>query len=425
MRLDKTVIQTVFRLLHAAAMFISLICVLATMTAMPLAIASDEASPSQENRSVPTIFYAGRIAGNGKSTRIFFDIDRKMEFSNFFMDNPARLVIDGPPMLFRFANPNDLEPRGLVSFLRYGAIARDRSRIVISLAGPARISDISIREINDGALYRLVIDLASVDPQVFEALVRKQQQITEKSAKNATSGNVPDFEPKSEGRFRIVIDPGHGGIDSGAIGVNGTREKDLTLEISDLIAKQIRELGTFDVKLTRNEDIYLSLRERVDFSRQAEADLIISVHADSLRQKWVRGAAVYTLSQTASDDLAEQLAHSENMTDIVAGLDSPEEDEVVTGILADLTARETKVFSRRFSSTLIRFLEPELNMLKNPQRSASFVVLQAPEVPGVLVELGYLSNAEDEKMLTDPEWQEDVAVLVARAVVTFFESRSD
>jgi N-acetylmuramoyl-L-alanine amidase len=386
-------------------------------------IAGSADAAAQARQIEPSVFFAGRIAGNIKSTRIWFDIDKRLEFTSFLMDAPERLVIDAPAILFRFAEPADLEPRGLVSFLRYGAIARDRSRIVVSLAAPAKVTDIALREVNGGQSFRLVIDLAAVDRAEFERLVSEQQQLDGKSNETVIKGDRPRATPKAGGRFRIVIDPGHGGIDSGAIGVNGAREKDLTLKLSLLIAEKIRKAGSYEVELTRDEDVFLSLSERVDFSRRVGADLLISVHADSLRQKWVRGAAVYTLSNTASDDLAEQLAESENMTDIVAGLDNPAEVEAVTGILAELIARETKLFSQRFSATLVRFLKPELNMLKNPQRSASFVVLKAPEVPGVLVELGYLSNPEDEKMMSDPEWQDQAAGLIADAVESFFERR--
>jgi len=149
---------------------------------------------------------------------------------------------------------------------------------------------------------------------------------------------------------------------------------------------------------------------------------MMTLHADSLRQNSVRGASVYVLSRKASDELAHELAQSENMSDIVAGFEAPPEDDAVNDILADLTARETATFSRSFSSTLVEKLKEEIALLKNPMRSASFAVLKAPEVPGVLIEMGYLSNAEDEKQLTDPDWQKTFAGLVARAVSKYFET---
>ncbi|MEM7462761.1 MAG: N-acetylmuramoyl-L-alanine amidase [Pseudomonadota bacterium] len=371
----------------------------------------------------PALVSAGRVAGDENSTRLYFDFDRKVEFKSFLMDEPGRVVLDGPSMLFRFTNPDDLEPRGLVSFLRYGAIGQDRSRIVISLSDPAEISEVKLLEIESGKKFRLVIDLNRISEEEFKQSIADQQELLGKSGETAIKGDRLRPAQKKEGHFVIVLDPGHGGIDGGAIGASGVREKDLTLKIAKLLAKKISSKGPFDVKLTRDSDVFLSLRERVNFARRNNADLVISIHADSLKQKWVRGASIYTLSNKASDALAEQLAESENMADIAAGLDNPVEEEVVSGILADLTARETKVFSLAFSSTLTGNLSSGIKMIKNPQRSAGFMVLKAPEVPGVLLELGYLSNAEDEKLLTDPEWQENIVRLIANSVLSFFEPR--
>ncbi|MGI9400115.1 MAG: N-acetylmuramoyl-L-alanine amidase [Rhizobiaceae bacterium] len=379
--------------------------------------------PARLKLQQPAIVSAGRVAGDENSTRIYFDFDRKIEFKSFLMDEPERMVIDGSSMLFRFANPDDLEPRGLVSYLRYGAIGSDRSRIVVSLSGPAEISEIKLQELESAQKFRLTIDLSKVSPEQFRQSIANQQQLLGKSGETAVKGDRMRPAEKKEGHFVIVLDPGHGGIDGGAIGAKGTREKDLTLQIANKLAEKISAKGPFDVKLTRNSDVFLSLRERVNFARRNKADLVISIHADSLKQKWVRGASIYTLSNKASDALAQQLAESENMADIAAGLDNPVEEEVVSGILADLTARETKVFSLAFSSTLTGNLSSGIKMIKNPQRSAGFMVLKAPEVPGVLLELGYLSNAEDEKLLTDPEWQDNIARLIANSVFSFFEPR--
>lgn len=382
------------------------------------------ASGSIASKQVPpAIVSAGRVAGDENSTRLYFDFDRRIEFKSFLMDEPGRMVIDGPSMLFRFSNPDDLEPRGLVSFLRYGAIGRDRSRIVISLSGPAAISEIKLQEIESAKRFRLIIDLSKISAEEFKQSIASQQELLGKSGETAVKGDRLRPAEKKEGHFVIVLDPGHGGIDGGAIGASGVREKDLTLEIANILARKISAKGPFEVKLTRDSDVFLSLRERVNFARRNKADLVISIHADSLKQKWVRGASIYTLSNKASDALAEQLAESENMADIAAGLDNPIEEEVVSGILADLTARETKVFSLAFSSTLTGNLSSGIKMIKNPQRSAGFMVLKAPEVPGVLLELGYLSNSDDEKLLTDPDWQENIARLIANSVFTFFEPR--
>ena len=166
------------------------------------------------------------------------------------------------------------------------------------------------------------------------------------------------------------------------------------------------------------------MRQRLKFNRDAQADLFISIHADSLKQRFVRGSTIYTLSKRASDRLSEALANSENRVDLVAGLSLPEkETKVVTDILVDLTARETKQLSRHFSAVLMNELKPKVILIKNPQRSAAFGVLKAPEVPSVLLELGYLSNTEDEKLLTSKPWREKAALAVKDAVMAFFKGR--
>ncbi|MCG6857000.1 MAG: N-acetylmuramoyl-L-alanine amidase [Salaquimonas sp.] len=376
-------------------------------------------------RQPPAVVFAGRIAGDATSTRLFFDFDRKIDFSSFFMEKPDRLVIDGPPMLFRFAEPELIKPRGLVSFLRYGAITAQKSRIVVSLARPVKLNRFEVVEIEEGKIFRLVVDLAPTGPAAFRQMIAEQRARFGASGEVASKGDRVQVSNKQPGRFTIVVDPGHGGIDGGAKGISGTREKDLTLAAGRKIAEKIAAAGPFDVKMTRNDDVFLSLGERVAFAQRNQADLVISVHADTLRQKWVRGATVYTLSKRASDELASQLAVSENMSDLIAGLDNPKEEDVVQDILADLTARETSVFSRSFSRILVGRLGQKVNLIKNPQRSAAFVVLKAPEIPSVLVELGYLSNRKDERLMNEAEWQDGVADQVARAVSDFFKPRME
>lgn len=376
----------------------------------------------------PAVVYAGRVAGDANSTRVYFDLDREVEFRHFTMLGPDRLVIDAPALLFRLAEPAALDPRGLVSFLRYGAISRDRSRIVLSLKSPARVALFKLEALEQGKKYRLVIDLAKTTASEYAAIAKRDRDrvAAPGGAMPARDGAGEDGAPQAEKRpdhFTIVIDPGHGGIDGGAKGRNGTLEKELTLDVAKRIAVDLEKAGPFEVSLTRTEDVFVSLRDRVAFARRNNADLVISVHADSLRQKGVRGASIYTLSRDASDALAHELAESENMADVAAGLESPAETDAVTDILADLTARETSVFSRSFSTTLVNLLAREVQLIRNPQRSAAFAVLKAPEIPGVLLEMGYLSNIEDEKLLNDPDWRESVAERIVSAVQAFFEPR--
>ncbi|MCU0791101.1 MAG: N-acetylmuramoyl-L-alanine amidase, partial [Nitratireductor sp.] len=395
----------------AAARLLAVMFALFLSFSLPAAHAGETAQPQ-------ATVTAGRIAGDENSTRVFFDLDRKVEFSTFYMARPDRVVIDAPALLFRFAEADALIPRGLVSFRQYGAITRERSRMVLSLAHPAKVAAMNLEEVEQGRKYRLVIDLARVTRQEFDATLAKQRELVGTSGAVVTKGDRVRRQPaaRQEGRFTVVVDPGHGGIDSGAVGKNGTEEKTLTLALAKLVKTAVAAAGPYDVLLTREEDVFMSLRDRVAFFRRNGADLVISIHADSLRYADFRGASIYTLSETASDQIAHELAESENMADIVGGVDASPDDEEVPGILAEFTSRETDRFSLTFSSALVTELGKGIQLVRNPQRHASFAVLKAPEVPGVLLELGYLSNEEDEKLLLDPQWQHTTASLVARAV---------
>lgn len=367
---------------------------------------------------------SGRIAGDETSTRFFIDFDRNVSVQAFYMDAPNRIVIDLNEVNFESFEKEKLVPRGLVSAITLGRISRGRSRIVLHLSGPAEILNASMKQKLDEDSHRFLLDLDATHEERFASLLKKQRDALGKSGDVAKRGDRVQPVQKRDGRFLVVLDPGHGGIDGGAVGLEGTQEKDLVFSFAKILASILESTGPFDVKMTRTEDVFVSLKERLAFNQRAKSDLFISIHADSLSQHHVRGSTIYTLSKKASDRLSEQLAHSENSVDLIAGLALPEkESEVVTDILADLTARETKQFSRRFSGILKDSLERKIKLIKNPQRSAAFGVLKAPEVPSVLIELGYLSNSEDEKLLKTREWQEKAADAVAKAVHVFFKPR--
>ena len=204
---------------------------------------------------------------------------------------------------------------------------------------------------------------------------------------------------RSGQRFTVVIDPGHGGIDGGAEGLNGTIEKNVTLAFATELRDKLAAIGKYDVFMTRDTDEFLRLDDRVRIARQHEADLFISIHADTISVKGIRGATVYTVSDKASDAEAQALADRENLSDQLAGMEIKNENKEVTDILIDLIRRETHSFSMSFAHTLVGQLSTSVGLINNPHRSAGFKVLKAPDVPSVLVELGYLSNAKDEAQL--------------------------
>jgi N-acetylmuramoyl-L-alanine amidase len=239
------------------------------------------------------------------------------------------------------------------------------------------------------------------------------------AASGTAQGRAPPL--RTPGRRVVVIDPGHGGQDPGAIGASGTYEKTITLMVSRDLKRQLELTGRYRVHLTRDSDVFLRLRDRVQKARDLKADLFISVHADSIGSPDLRGASVYTLSDTASDSEAAALAARENRADIIAGVDLSNESRDVASILIDLAQRETMNRSASFAQVLVGELGREIRLQAvRPHRFAGFAVLKAPDVPAVLLELGYLSNREDESLLKQPAHRRRVALGVQRAVDAFF-----
>lgn len=219
----------------------------------------------------------------------------------------------------------------------------------------------------------------------------------------------------------VVLDPGHGGQDPGAIGVSGVQEKAITLALAQEVRRHLEATGRYRVHLTRDGDEFLPLRERVQKARRWKADLFLSLHADSIGSTQTRGASVYTLSDTASDAESAALAARENRADIIVGVDLSHESRDVANILIDLAQRETLNRSAELAHLLVRELSQEVRMLPvRPHRFAGFAVLKAPDVPAALLELGYLSNAEDERLLRQTSHRRRVALGVQRAVDAFF-----
>lgn len=220
----------------------------------------------------------------------------------------------------------------------------------------------------------------------------------------------------------LMIDPGHGGRDPGAIGISGTHEKDVTLDIARRMADALSARPGTNVKLTRDEDVFLPLEDRVKLGRDARADLFLSVHADSAPNKAARGLSVYTLSEKASDDFSKQLADHENKADLMGGLDLPEADKDVTAILFDLTTRRTRNTAQHVKAGFVHAMSKNWPLLVRPMRAANFVVLRAPDVPSMLVETGFLSNPHDEQILRQPQERQKIAQLMAKDLAKILDS---
>ncbi|MDE2018216.1 MAG: N-acetylmuramoyl-L-alanine amidase [Hyphomicrobiales bacterium] len=365
----------------------------------------------------PPVAVAASVAVSGDRTILEFDMSAAVDVRAFYLSDPDRLVLDMPAVRFDLpvatGEPDSVpggKAKGLVKSFRFGEFARGKSRVVIDLARPARLVSAKPARIA-GAAYRLRIALAPVGAARFAALARKQAP---------EPGAKPAKAAKSD-RPVIMLDPGHGGIDSGAVGVAGAVEKDIVLAFAMSVADSLRAGGRFKVEMTRTDDSFVPLDKRVELARAAGAALMISIHADSLPSaQGVAGATIYTAAAKASDKEAARMAARENGADAAGGIVAATGDSAVNGILFDLTRRETATYSRVFSRDLAKRMAGAFRMNANPERSAGFRVLIAPDVPSVLIELGYLSNADDVKKLRDPAWREGAAGAIASAVRDFF-----
>lgn len=218
----------------------------------------------------------------------------------------------------------------------------------------------------------------------------------------------------------VMLDPGHGGKDPGAIGLSGTLEKHVSLATALELKRQLESGGRYRVELTRARDVFIALEDRVERAQQRGAALFVSMHADALSDHTVRGASVYTLAQTASDAQSAALAQKENSADRFLGPQHIDASPDVARILASLVRQETRTGSARIARSLVGHLHQDLRMLQNPDRHAGFVVLKAMDVPSVLVEMGFMSNLRDEAALRQAEHRQRVAQAMRRAIDGYF-----
>lgn len=418
-----------------------------------LTLAALFAAPATEVLAEPAKALAARVAGDGDKTRFVADLTRPVSYSVYVLPNPYRVMIDLPDVSFELPSNAGGEPLGLVSAYRFGPLGNGRSRIVIDATGPVLIGKSFLVKAEDGQPARLVVDLVKTDEKTFmmaheadqatrpplapaQDLPQTEMSVSGDVTETAALAPLPQPKPGSEaaqagterampakradGRRVIVIDAGHGGIDPGAVGFRRTREKDVVLAFARVLRDRLKNNRNYEVVMTRDRDTFLSLKQRVGIARKNQADLFIAVHADTVRGKSVRGATLYTLSDKASDAEAEALAQKENRADIIGGIDLGTENEEVADILIELAQRETKNHSTFFAKRATTQLQLVTHMTGKPMRSAGFVVLKAPDVPSVLLELGYLSNKADEALLVSPKWQAGVAGAMAKAIDVYF-----
>ena len=359
---------------------------------------------------------AVRLGLDSEVTRLVLDLSEPIAYNLFTLPAPDRVVIDLPQTNWR--PPSELDGRGIVSRLRFGLFKPGTSRVVLDLAGPASVQQVMLLDGSDGQGNRLVIDLAPATAGGVRPLTAARVQPASASAPFTAPGTAVKRRPSKP---VIAIDAGHGGADPGAIGAGGTYEKTITLAAARELKARLEASGRYKVVLTRDSDIFLRLRDRVLAARKAGADLFISLHADSIASPDIRGLSVYTLSERASDKEAAALAVRENKADLIAGVDltGVEAPEVVN-ILIDLAQRETMNLSAHYASMLVEGLGEEVTLLRETHRFAGFAVLKAPDVPSVLIELGYLSNPTEERLLRDRRYRARLIAAIARATDRFF-----
>jgi N-acetylmuramoyl-L-alanine amidase len=373
-----------------------------------------------------------RLAGDAKQTRFILDLDKAIQFRAFTLADPYRVVVDIPQVNFQLAAGTGNTGRGLVKAFRYGLVMPGGSRIVFDLTGPAKIADSTMLEAANGQPPRLVLELAEVNRTNFVQSLPPENRpelkpaIAEANAAVATPEATTELKPAAVPDLRplIVIDPGHGGIDNGTQSA-GEMEKNLVLNFGLALRDRIEKTGKYRVVMTRTDDTFIPLNDRVKVARSQSAALFVSIHADALprREGDAQGATIYTLSDKASDAEAERLAEAENKADAIGGVNLTDEPTEVADILIDLAQRETRTFSNRFARLLMGEMKSTVRMHKNPLKSAGFRVLKAPDVPSVLIELGYVSNKGDLEHLVSENWRTKTVGSMAQAVDAFFAKR--
>jgi N-acetylmuramoyl-L-alanine amidase len=406
----------------------ALLCGAALLTSgLSLVKAADEQAPA--STPLYPIAFDARLAGDARQTRFVLDIDKAIVFRAFTLADPYRLVVDIPQVNFRLPAGTGVAGRGLVKAFRYGLVMPGGSRIVFDLTGPAKVTSSTMLAAANGQPPRLVLELEETDAASFKQAIAAQSAPALKSSISETNAMAsPPVVPKPatppDPRPVVVIDPGHGGIDNGTRAGEET-EKNLVLAFGLALRDRLEKSGKYRVVMTRTDDTFIPLDDRVKIGRSQAAALFVSIHADYLPHGDgdVQGATIYTVSDKATDAEAARLAESENRADAIGGVNLTQEPTDVADILIDLAQRETRTFSNRFAHLLMSEMKSATRMHKHPLKSAGFRVLKAPDVPSVLVELGYVSNKADLDHLLSESWRSKTVGSMAQAIDVFLAKR--
>jgi len=417
---------------------------------------------SQPLAAAGTVVTDVRVGYHGEHTRFVLDLSQAVDVRLFMLDSPYRVVLDMPEVGWRLPSLPLPSQTGIFKTMRYGLYQAGQSRVVLETTHPAAVKSAFYLSDETTGVRRFVLDLVPSDHATFVAglshaipvsatgtgyqavslpVVTVPENTGSSALATANLAPPPDAVPvtpvvtdelamlpaprkplaDSGGRKHvIVIDPGHGGADPGTIGGSGIYEKNITIAMARQIKSTLEQSGRYKVVLTRDRDVFIRLRDRVNISRKAGAELFLSIHADSIKNRGISGSSVYTLSENASDKEAALLAEKENKVDLIAGIDLSGESQEVTNILIDLAQRESMNESAKFANILVQELKRKSNVLRNTHRFAGFAVLKAPDVPSVLLELGFLSNKTDERNLRSKAYRQKIATSILAGIDYYF-----
>ncbi len=379
------------------------------------AFAQVKTRPPTALPSGPVVTQIGLQQADDTATLVI-DISHEIRAHAAAMLDPQRLLLDFEGVRFHAPSLKLTERDGLVRDIRFGAFMRGQGRVVLDLGRPAHVVEQRFMPLQGGGT-RLIIQIRQTTQEVFRALARPMSD-------DVITGTTDKARTEPSELPLVVLDPGHGGIDTGASGPAGELEKAIVLQFALALKERIETGGKARVLLTRNADVFVPLRDRVRIARQAKAALFISLHADALADEAdVRGGSVYILSERATDERSARLADKENRADLAAGIELKDDQDEVADILFDLARRESRGFSNQFARQLVATLPRATRMHKNALRGAAFRVLRAPDVPSVLLELGYLTTAEDARLMQTEEWRKATADAAAEAIERFMAER--
>jgi len=360
-----------------------------------------------------------RVGEHPGKIRFVMELTEAPRYRVFTLPDPFRVVIDLPELAWR-PGKDVSGSGGLITAMRFGLFAPGTSRVVLDMKGPVRIEKLFVLPPNGSYPYRFVIDIVPIARKTYFAGGRRAPLLSTPPLAPPRTTALAAPKPRTDDRPVIVIDPGHGGVDPGSRSITGADEKDIALQYALELRRRLKATGRYRVVMTRTKDIFVSLSGRREIAQRQGAALFVSVHANNHKSRKVRGASVYTLSESASDAEARSVAAKENKADIVAGIDLTGQPEVVGEILRDLVQRETMNLSKRFANMLVKDLGKITRLLRNTHRFAGFAVLKSPVVPSVLIEVGYLSNRDEERLVRSAKHRQTFVAATMRAIDRYF-----